>query len=605
MNDPLLLSPAAQHVWLERYRLRIHGRFAEDSPADTFARVARALASREADPQGRFKEFLAVLQDYRFLPAGRILAGAGTATEATLFSCFSMGSVGGSVAGMLDALKETALTLDAGGGAGIDFSQVRPAGQRELEGCGVSGGPVSALRLWESAANELALGGCRRAAMMGTLRVDHPDIGAFIGAKQDRAALQHFNLSVLATDAFMRAVELGEDWPLVFPASHVDAPVPGRLHEREWCGWGRSVSCREHRSLPARELFHSILKSAFDCAEPGLMFIDRMQQQNNLGYAERIAGTNPCGEIPLPAHGACNLGSLNLPRFVRSAFEPGASIDFAALSAVTETAVRMLDNVYEISGFPLPVQAETARRSRRLGIGVTGLADALVMLGAAYDSERGVTIAAEIMRHVAHAAYEASVRLAEERGPFPLFVRDAYLAAPFVSALPQTIRDGIARYGIRNSHLLAIAPAGSISLLANAVSSGIEPIHAERYERRIGARDGHAKVFAVDAYALRLWRAAGGEGTPKALHSAERISPDAHLAMQAALQPYVDNSISKTIALPEDQSFEHFVHFMRRIHASGIKGCTVFRSHSRPAQVMALPPSAEGCRQRDSAEACG
>jgi ribonucleoside-diphosphate reductase alpha chain len=413
--------------------------------------------------------------------------------------------------------------------------------------------------------------------MMATLACDHPDVEAFVGAKRERGALTRFNLSVLVTDAFLQAVDADAPWELAFPANG-----PGR---------------RVHRRVSARALWNAIVDSAWECAEPGVIFIDRVRAADNLGYAETIRATNPCGEIPLPPWGACDLGSLNLTRFVVEPFSPTARLDLDGLGATAAVATRMLDNVYDVSGFPLAAQAETARASRRVGLGVTGLADALAMLSLRYDSEAARELAADAMRRIKEAAYETSIAIAREKGAFPLFDRERYLAAPFVAALPAQLRAGIARDGIRNSHLTAIAPAGTISLLAGNVSSGLEPIFALAYERAVRMPDGTLARTPVESYALAEYRRLRGADAPLpgSFVTVDGIAPEAQVAMQGVLQAHVDNAIAKTVNVPEEIDRASFAAIYRRAYAAGLKGCTVYRPNRVRGAVLSVPPTVERC----------
>jgi ribonucleoside-diphosphate reductase alpha chain len=434
----------------------------------------------------------------------------------------------------------------------------------------------------------------RRGAMLGALRCDHPDIEAFTDAKRTASTLRTFNLSVLVTDGLMDAVAADASWPLVFPDAR-----PGAGCEqvtRGWPGDPAPRACRVHRRVPARALWDRITRAAYDCGDPGVLFIDRMQREDNLAYCERISVTNPCGEVPLPAYGACDLGSLDLTRFVLDPFSPRARLDFESIAAVAAVAVRMLDNVYDVSAFPLPRQAQTASASRRVGIGITGLADALAMLGHDYRGSDGRAVAASAMRTICHAAYRASIALAREKGPFPLFDAQRYTESAFVRALPGDIVADIRRHGIRNSHLTAIAPTGSVSLLAGNVSSGLEPIYALQAQRRVRLAGGErALVLADRAYALFRRRFGDDAPLPPCFVQAAEVSPAQQLAMQAALAPFVDNAISKTINVPADFPFAAFHGIYDEAYRRGLKGCAAFRPNPVTGSILAAAPAAEAC----------
>jgi ribonucleoside-diphosphate reductase alpha chain len=389
----------------------------------------------------------------------------------------------------------------------------------------------------------------------------------------------------------MAAVEADTSWPLIFPVEGLDGDTTGDacLVERVWSGAAAPRACRIVRTLRARDLWQAIARAAYDCAEPGVLFIDYINRENNLGYRERIDATNPCGEVPLPPYGACDLGAINLIRFVQAPFTDEAKLDLDGIQALTAIAVRLLDNVIDASGYPLPRQADMARETRRIGLGITGLADALIMLGLHYGAPPARALAAEAMRTICHTAYRASVGIAREKGPFPHFERDAFLAAPFVHRLPDDIRSAIRTNGIRNSHLLSIAPTGTISLLANNVSSGIEPVFALRHRRAIRPADGGPAVWVdLDDPAYRLWSTQGGDTgqLPPAFVEATALSPADHLAMQAALQPYVDNAISKTINIPQDLPFADFRSVFEQAYRLGLKGCTLYRPNSVTGAVL-------------------
>lgn len=559
----------SRHVWETRYRAAN-----EADVHATWQRVAQAIAAAESHDRDAWAErFAGLLDGFRFLPGGRIFAGAGSRRRVTLFNCFVMGEIADDLVSIFEALKEGALTMQQGGGIGCDFSSLRPAGMVAQATGSIASGPVSFMRIWDAMCATMLSTGARRGAMMATLRCDHPDIEAFVDAKRDPAALRHFNLSVLVSDAFMAAVADDRDWLLAFPA-----------HAHEPLFW---------RTVKARDLWQRILRAAYDTAEPGVLFVDTINRDNTLAGRETLSATNPCGEIPLPPYGACDLGSLNLAAFVISPFTAEARLDIDALAESARIAVRFLDNVIDVSRYPLPAQAEQARRTRRIGLGITGMADALVLLGLRYDSEAARALAAGAMQRLRDAAYAASIALAREKGGFPDLDREAFLASGFASRLPETLRDAIAAHGIRNSHLLAIAPAGTISLLANNVSSGIEPIFAAEAERRVLGTDGAYRSHRVLDYATRLWEKQGCAGKPPALVEARRIDPLAHLQMQAALQPFVDNAISKTINVAADLPFERFGELYRLAHAWSLKGCTVFRPNPITGAILSPPPGNE------------
>jgi ribonucleoside-diphosphate reductase alpha chain len=584
MTGPVEDWPAISRlVWETKYRWAD-----EANISDTWRRVARAVASVEtADRElwaGRFRE---LLDGFRFLPGGRIIAGAGTDRHVTLFNCFVMGEIEDTLEGIFDGLKQGAMTMQRGGGVGYDFSTLRPQGTPALTSGSIASGPVSFMRIWDAMCATMLSTGARRGAMMATLRCDHPDIEAFVDAKRHPEALRHFNVSVQVTDAFMAAVVADADWPLVFPEHPGGSDGAGAIVRRRWTGSHREVDCTVVRVIRAKALWERILKAAYDTAEPGVLFIDRINEENNLHDQEQLTATNPCGEIPLPPYGACNLGSLNLTTFVREPFEPGASLDLARLVSAAGLAVRFLDNIIDLSEFPLPQQAKSARATRRIGLGITGLADALAMLGHRYDGWTARGLAEDIIKSICIAAYEASVQLAREREPFPSFDRSAFLASRFVARLPAELRETIASHGMRNSHLLAIAPAGTISVLAGNVSSGIEPIFALEAQRRILEANGHYRIHEVRDFAWRLWRTQHpGEPAPEALVTAQTIGAGAHLEMQAILQPWVDNAISKTINVPANMRFGEFCGLFELAFRRGLKGCTVFRPNPVRGQIL-------------------
>ena len=563
------IAPISRQIWDAKYRLKaLDGTPLDATVEDSWRRVARALAAAEADPAQWEPRFYRALQDFRFLPAGRILSGAGTDRRVTLFNCFVMGDIADDLGAIFDNLREAALTMQQGGGIGYDFSTLRPKGA-PVQGVGAdASGPLSFMDVWDAMCRTIMSAGARRGAMMATMRCDHPDIEEFIAAKRQAGRLRNFNLSVLATDPFMAAVDADADWPLVF-GGHT------------------------YRTLRARALFDSITRATYDYAEPGVLFIDRINARNNLAYCESIHSTNPCAEQPLPPYGACLLGSINLARLVQQPFTPHARLDEAVLDELVATAVRMMDNTIEVSGFPLEAQRREAYAKRRIGLGMTGVADALMMVGLRYGSCEAAEMAGDWARRVNRAAYIASARLAAEKGAFPLFDREPYLAGQTVRELDEDVRALIGEHGIRNALLTSIAPTGTISLVADNVSSGIEPVFALAYTRKVLQPDGTRVEEEVSDYALRRFRAQFGEAAalPEYFVTAQDLTPAEHIRMQAAVQRHVDSAISKTVNVPEDISFEAFQQVYLDAYRSGCKGCTTYRPNAITGSVLEIKPA--------------
>ncbi len=511
-------APIAEQIWDMKYRFKAaDGTPIDQSVEDTWRRIARALAQVEADSEHWEGRFYSALEDFKFLPAGRITAGAGTGRAVTLFNCFVMGTIPDSMGGIFEMLKEAALTMQQGGGIGYDFSTIRPKGAPVAGVAADASGPLSFMDVWDAMCRTIMSAGSRRGAMMATMRCDHPDIEAFIAAKQDAARLRMFNLSVLVSDAFMDAVKADGPWDLEFEG-------------------------RVYHTLQARDLWNRIMRATYDYAEPGVIFIDRINAANNLNYCETIAATNPCGEQPLPPYGACLLGSVNLARLVRDPFGPDASLDMDALQELVGLAVRMMDNVVDASRFPLEAQAREAEAKRRIGLGVTGLADAL---------------------------------------------SDGRAAA-------------IRTHGIRNALLTSIAPTGTISLYAGNVSSGIEPVFAYEYTRKVLQKDGARSEERVEDYAVRLWRQRHGDAPlPDYFVNAQTLAPMDHVRMQAAAQKWVDSSISKTINCPEDISFEAFKEVYMQAWDLGCKGCTTYRPNAVTGSVLSVSEKSEAVPEAD------
>ncbi len=561
----------------------------EPSIEATWDRVALAVSGAEAHHHNEWRErFRAILGDFRFLPGGRILASAGTSRRATLLNCFVMGPMEDSIQGIFNALREAMLTLQAGGGVGVDFSTLRPAGSLAVSSGSVASGPISFMKAWQAANAVLASSNPRRGAMMATLRCDHPDIESFIEAKIASGAVQHFNQSVLLTDEFMRAVEDDGLWPLVFPVGAHPVPEDGELCVRIWSGGVTPQPCLVHRRIPARALWDKLLAAIHAGAEPGVLFIDRINSANNLWYCERLYATNPCGGVPLPSNGACNLGSINLTRFVQNPFAEHPRVDFGGLKAVASVATRFLDNVHDISLFPLKAQEKVAEACRRVGLGVTGLADMLAMLGLRYGSQASIDLTHEIMRTIRDTAYFTSIAIAQEKGAFPEFDKIKFGASPFVLGLSHEIQDAIAQHGIRNSHLLAVAPSDSISLLANNVSGGIQPIAALDALRRVRGPDGQVMTFDVEDAAWHQYKALYGHHAKRPEHFVQGVdvSAEDQLRMMATVQSCVDNAITRAILLPKNANPQEIGFVVRRAWQLGLKGCSVYREGSRGSEAV-------------------
>ncbi|MEJ2693098.1 MAG: adenosylcobalamin-dependent ribonucleoside-diphosphate reductase [Candidatus Thiodiazotropha sp.] len=600
MHDPFD-NQVSRDVWLAKYCLRDETGPLETSVDESWRRVADAVASVEGAAAEKWAgRFYDLLCDFRFLPGGRILAGAGSSHQVTLFNCFVMGTIEDSMDGIFTALKEGALTMQQGGGVGYDFSTLRPRGAPARHAGTISSGPVSFMRIWDSMCETLLSTGNRRGAMMATLRCDHPDIESFIEVKRDPRELRNFNLSVLVTDEFMQAVKCDREWPLRFPLLPDEEPVA--CEEARWSGREGAVSCRVYARVSARKLWRRIMRATYDMAEPGVLFIDHINRENNLHYCERIEATNPCGEIPLPPYGACDLGSLNLTAYVLEPFTSKAAFDETRFRQDVAVAVRFLDNVIELSRFPLASQQRQAGATRRIGLGATGLADVLMMLGMRYGDERSLNWVDTLFRLLRDTAYQASCELAQEKGAFPRFRSGDYLAGAYSRRLPPELRQRIARGGMRNSHLLAVAPTGTISLLANNVSSGLEPVFDYSYRRSLRGADGSLKQVELEDYAWRLWRSRERDAAPIHFVTASDIAPEDHLAIQARIQPYVDNAISKTINVPESIEFEHFSSLYQQAYLLGLKGCTTFRPNAIRGEVLSsgtASRSTESCCMTD------
>ncbi len=586
---PALQALAPQSI-SEEVLLEKYAKGDEQSILQVNQRVARALAAQEAPEQRTHWEgrFLHALQQ-GFLPAGRIQSAAGTDLTATLINCFVQ-PVGDSIAhddeghpGIYVALMEAAETMRRGGGVGYDFSRIRPRGAWVGSTQSSASGPVSYMRVYDRSCETVESAGSRRGAQMGVLRCDHPDIEEFIHAK-DSGDLRNFNISVGVTDAFMQAVVADGEIELVH---HAEA---GAAQKAEGAYLSKDTGLWVYRKLRARDLWEQVMRSTYDHAEPGVLFLDTINRDNNLSYCESIASCNPCGEQPLPPYGCCCLGSIDLTRMVHSAFEADARFDFAGFAELCRTAVRMLDNVLDTTVWPLPQQEQEMRSKRRVGLGYTGLGDALVMLNLRYDTAEAREMARRISEALRDASYDASCELARERGAFPLFNADLYLSSPrFASRLPAALKDKIRAHGLRNSHLLSIAPTGTISLaFADNASNGIEPAFSWHYTRKKRMPDGSFKEYAVEDHAWRLYRHLKGAATPltPAFVTALEMSAQAHASMVAAVAPYIDTAISKTVNVPADYPYADFQDLYLQAWQSGLKGLATYRPNSILGSVL-------------------
>lgn len=544
MSGPKI--PVAQ--WADEVKYRQEG--------ETFGQKCSRVAQALSDGQEHYTKFVDILKDQRFLPGGRVQSAAGSYRQVTAFNCFVMKRVPDSLDGIMEVAKEAAKTMQLGGGVGYDFSSIRPKGARIKSLGSQASGPVSFMGIMDAVCKTIASAGHRRGAQMGCLRVDHPDIMEFITAKTNHDKLTQFNISVLVTDKFMQAVKSDDTFDLVFE---------GRVYD----------------TVRARSLWDSILRATWDWAEPGVIFIDRVNEMNNLWYCEYISATNPCGEQPLPEYGACLLGSFNLTRYIKEDLldftSGGYNFDWDQLSHDIPHVVRSMDNVIDETTYPLKEQEEEAKNKRRMGLGVTGLGNALGALGIAYGSTEAQEFTKKVLKFIANRSYMASASLSAEKGSFPLYDPEKYLRSKFIQKLDPEVQEAIRLCGIRNSHLTSIAPTGTISLTANNVSSGIEPVFSLSYTRTIQTIDG-PMYEQVDDYAYREWGIN--------CETADQISVQDHVDMLNAAQEWVDSACSKTCNVGDKVTWEDFKGVYMQAFDGGAKGCTTFRASGKRFGIL-------------------
>ena len=597
-------------IWNDKYRFfHPDGSTDEETIEDSNARVVRAVFAKDKSPAGlkAAKLCLDAMNKREFVPAGRQHAGAGTMRAVTMINCYVSPTIQDSMitefadldpkkpkdvqkaldyvqsVGIMDALKIAAFTQQMGGGIGMDFSTLRPKGAY-VEGVGVpSSGPMHFMDMWDAMCQTIRSAGHRRGAMMGTLVCHHPDIFDFVTAKQKKGRLENFNVSVLVTDRFMEAVKNNEPWELGFAKSRDNGMHEFVLDYNPHTG--EKGTWFVYNRIQARVLWESIIESTYDYAEPGVIFIDRINKTNNLWYCETISATNPCGEQPLPPNGACDLAAINLAALVDKPFTNEAEVNFNRLVAVSKMAVRYLDNVLDVTLYPTPEQQQESMNKRRIGLGITGLGNMLQALKIRYGDDEAVVMTEQVMEAIRNAAYRSSIIVAKEKGPFPLYDKKKFAKGYFIKTLPVGVRKRLSQYGIRNGVLLTVAPTGTTSIYYGNMSSGLEPTFAWSYARKVRQEDGTYKPFSsVQDYGYRLYKHVNGipddedvDDLPDYMVSAQELSVDDHLVMQTCVQKYIDASVSKTINCPEDMTFEDFQFVYTRAYEMGCKGCTTYR----------------------------
>lgn len=523
---------------------------------ESFREAMNRVASALQDHDDHYHQFREILMDMRFMPAGRIQASMGSTRNVTPYNCYVSGRIEDSFVDgegcIMDRAKEAAATMRMGGGIGYDFSTLRPRGSMIRKLQSRSSGAVSFMDIFNSVCNCVASSGHRRGAQMGVLRVDHPDIEQFIHAKNDQTSLTGFNVSIAVTDEFMAAVLSNKEFPL---------------------RWGGEI----YKFVNARNLWETIMRSTWDWAEPGVLFIDNVNRMNNLYYCETICATNPCGEQPLPPHGACLLGSFNLTKYLSKDTQGVFSFDFEQFKVDIPAVVRAIDNVVDRALYPLQAQREEALNKRRMGLGITGLANTAECMGLPYGSAGFLSFEEKVLKTLLNESYRASSNLSREKGSFRLFDKDKYLAGAFIKELDEDVKDMISRQGIRNSHLTSIAPTGTISLCADNISSGIEPVFDYSFDRTV--IEFHAPVkFTIEDWAVRTHKVKGKR--------AKDVTIQEHLDVLITAQHFTDSAVSKTCNVPGNVKWEDFKRIYFDAWERGAKGCTTFRIDGKRSGVL-------------------
>lgn len=587
-SDKLSPQDICQEVLIEKY-----AKNGETTAFEIQSRVALALSDIEKESiKSYWKNEFLWAQEHGFIAGGRVNSAAGTGLLATMINCFTQ-PVGDSIyieedgfPGIYDALQKAAETMRRGGGVGYNFSQIRPKNAKVKGTASRASGPISYMRVFDRSCETVESAGSRRGAQMGIVNIEHPDIEEFINAKKTAGELTNFNVSVGMSNKFMQAVLDDTDFELVHKREPSDELIKNGAYKRSDDLW-------VYKTIKARDIWQQIMLNTYDYAEPGILFLDTINTENNLWYTEYIDATNPCSEIPIPPYGCCCLGSIDLTKFITKPFTKEVVFDFISLQKVTKIAIRMLDNVLDVSTWPLNEQKAEAEAKRRVGLGITGLGDALIMMCIPYDSEDARKVSAMIMEIIRDSAYEASISLAEEKGSFPLLDADRYLESGFAKRLPERIKHGIRTKGIRNSHLLAIAPTGTISLaFADNASNGVEPAFSWSYTRTKRMPDGSKKDYVVEDHAYRLYRELGGDvnNLPSYFRSALEISAQDHALMVKAVAPFIDAAISKTVNVPVDYPFEDFKQLYMQAWQFGLKGISTYRPSGVRGAVLSVTP---------------